>query len=122
MSATHRSIWLVLLAATFLVGMSLPHGANTAAIASPVEDLCCDDEVLACSPSATPDTGEQPIEEDCCPGGCTECGLMCCGGVVSVLPMLITVDAAQCSRGPLPPYGCDFSSVDRSRIYHPPRG
>jgi hypothetical protein len=120
MSTARRPIWFVLFVATVLVVVPLGHAVGTTLSAGPAMTVCLEDQA-ACSPSATNDAHDRPVDEDCCPGGCTECGLMCCSGPNSVTPALISMDCAQGSCNPLPPYGCSFSSVDGSRIERPPR-
>lgn len=119
MKAAYKTTWLVVILSTFLAGFLVPPGESAIVIAAPAPDACCDDE-QACSSFETTDTDELPADDNCC-RGCAECGPLCCCAPLSVLPALITCDAAGRRRGTLVPDATEVSRVDRDRIYHPPR-
>lgn len=115
-AARYRPIAFVLLVAIALAMASVPTEALSDVDGHVGDDTCCahDDGPLAHASSA-------PVDEDCCPSGCKDCFLSCCGGPVSSSTSSVVLDLRQDSTGSVTPDSDDFSLSHPTEIFHPPR-
>jgi hypothetical protein len=118
MSAVQRTIHLLLVFA--LAVFSLPIGASIGVATDLVEDECCNEDA-ACTDRAAPDANDHPLNDNCCPGGCTHCFLSCCGASVCTLPSSVTSSTVDFTRGSVVLSLSIFPTIDPERIDHPPR-
>jgi len=111
---------IVLLIAVSLGAVSVPIVAAPATNGHSDSDACCAPD----ESRATECAGEQdaPSDEDgCCPNGCRDCFLPCCGGAVT---SLTASPAFSPVWGPATSVASaveDFSSVSAADVFHPPR-
>ena len=64
---------------------------------------------------------ENPDDEPCCPDGCSQCSLPCCGGVtLGIAPPITSLDFPSAASIVSIASGI-FSTIEVTNVFHPPR-